>query len=223
MISEGRVMMKNNLIYILLVLISLSISALSEEKVSSTASDGSPKLDRMDSTDIDNLLYGYPAEGYGVITKDPEKRMIDEDPLEGVKDNDLQQVLSTSYEAGSAEPDWVDALTMASLTGDMALPGLNEVAAPDYKGLLGKMAGLSPESASKKKVTKALRIMAVKGSDSEGCRRTLISADQKIRCNIDSTADALERSSLTSKNLLKQQSQFLNRIRLKAELSMSPD
>jgi len=214
--------MKNNSIYILLVLISLSISALAEEKVSSLASDESPKLVHVDSTDIDKLLYGYPAEGYGGITKDSEKQMqiVDEDQLGDAGGYDLQQISSTSYEGSSAGSDWIDALTMESFTEDMGLPGLNEVAVSDYKGLLGKMAGLSPKSASKKKVTKALRIMAVKGSDSEGCRRTLISADQKIRCNIDSTADALERSSLTSKNLLKQQSQFLNRIRLKAELSM---
>ena len=214
-------MMKNNLIYILLVLISLSLSALAEEKVSSLASDESPKLIRMDSTDIDKLLYGYPAEGYGEITKDPEKQVIDEDPLDDVRGNDLQQISSTSYEDSSAASDWIDALTMESLTEDMGLPGLNEVVVSDYKGLLGKMAGISPDRVSKTKVTKALYIMAVKGSDSADCRRALTSADQKIRCNMESSADALGRSSLTSKNLLKQ-SQFLNRIRLKAELSMNP-
>ncbi len=186
------------------------------------ASDESPKPVRMDSTDIDKLLYGYPAEGYGEITKGPEKQMIDEDPLDDVRGDDLQQISSTSYEGSSAGSDWIDALTMESFTEDMGLPELNEVVVSDYKGLLGKMAGISPDRVSKTKVTKALHIMAVKGSDSEDCRRTLTSADQKIRCNMDSTADALERSSLTSKNLLKQQSQFLNRIQLKAELSMSP-
>jgi hypothetical protein len=215
-------MMKNILTYILLVLISLSISALAEDKVSSLASDESARLVRAGSTDIDKLLYGYPAEDRGVITKGPEKQMMDEDPLDDVKGNDLQQVSSTSYDNSYAGSNWIDALAMESFTGDMSFPGLNEVEVSDYKGLLGQMAGLSPESASKKKVTKALRIMAVKGSDSEGSRRTLTSADRKIRCDMDSTADALERSSLTSKNLLKKQSQFLNRIRLKAELSMDP-
>lgn len=216
--------MKNNLIYILLVLISLSISALAEEKVSSQASDESAKFVRTDSTDIDRLLFGYPAEGYGEITKASEKQMqtIDEVPQDDVSGRDLQQALSTSYEGSSAGLDWVDALTIESFIEDMGLPGLNEIVISDYKGLLGQMAGLSPERAGRAKVTKALRIMAVKGSDSEDCRRTLTLADQKIRYNIDSTADALGRSSSTSKNLLKQQSQFLNRIRLKAELSMIP-
>ncbi|HSD57094.1 MAG TPA: hypothetical protein VLB04_02845 [Methanotrichaceae archaeon] len=187
------------------------------------ASDESPKPVHVDSTDIDKLLYGYPAEGYGGITKDPEKQMqiVDEDQLGDAGGYDLQQISSTSYEGSSAGSDWIDALTMESFTEDMGLPGLNEVAVSDYKGLLGKMAGISPDRVSKTKVTKALHIMAVKGSDSEDCRRTLTSADQKIRCNMDSSADALGRSSLTSKNLLKQ-SQFLNRIRLNADLSMIP-
>jgi hypothetical protein len=214
-------MMKNNLIYILLILISLSISALSEEKVSSLASDESTNFVYMGSTDIDKLLYGYPAEGRSVITREPEKQMADEDPLNDVKGYDPQQVSPTSYEDSPTGSDWIDALTMESFMEDMSFPGLNEVSVSDYKGLLGKMSGLSPESVSKKKVTKALRIMAVKGSDSEGCRRTLTSADQKIRCDIDSTADTLKRSSLTSKNLLRQ-SQFLNRIRLNADISMIP-
>lgn len=214
-------MMKNILIYILLVLISLSLSALADETVSYQASDESVKLVRMESMDIDKFLYGNPAEDYGVIKKDSEKQMIDEDPLDDVKGYDPQQVSPTSYEDSSAGSDWIDALTMESFLGDMSFPGLNEVSVSDYEGLLGKMSGLSPESVSKKEVTKALRIMAVKGSDSEGCRRTLTSADQKIRCDIDSTADTLKRSSLASKNLLRQ-SQFLNRIRLNADLSMIP-
>jgi hypothetical protein len=215
-------MMKNNLIYILLVLISLSISALAEERISSLASDEPTNFVYMGSTDIDRLLYGNPAEGRSVITKDPERQMADEDPLDDVSGNNLQQVPSASYDDSYAGSDWIDAMAAESFIEDMSFPGLNEVEVSNYKGLLGQMAGLSPESASKKKVTKALRIMAVKGGDSEGCRRTLTSADQKIRFDMDSTADALERSSLTSKNLLKKQGQFLNRIHLKAELSMDP-
>ncbi|MDM7913458.1 MAG: hypothetical protein QUS09_10205, partial [Methanotrichaceae archaeon] len=202
-----------------------SISALSEEKVSSLASDVPVKIVGMDSTDIDKLLFGYPAEGYGVIKKDPEKQMIDEDPLNDVEGYDPQQVSSASYASyddSYAGSDWIDALTAESLENDMCFPGLNEVSVSDYKDLLGKISGLFPDGASKKKVTKALRIMAVKGSDSDGCRRTLVSTDQKIKCNIDSTADALERSTIASKNLLKQ-SRFLNRIRMKAKLSISPD
>jgi hypothetical protein len=214
-------MMKNNLIYISLVLISLSISALAVEMVSSTASDESANLVRVGSTDIDKLLYGYPAGDRGAITKDPEKQTIDEDPLDDIKGYDPQQVPSTSYDDSYAGSDWIDAMAAESFIEDMSFPGLNEVEVSNYKGLLGQMAGLSPESASKKKVTKALRIMAVKGSDSEGCRRTLISADQKIRCDVEYSADSLKRSSLTSKNLLRQ-SQFLNRIRLNADLSMIP-
>ncbi len=216
--------MKNNLTYILLVLISLFISALAGERVSSSASDEATKFVHIDSKDVDMLLYGD-LWGDSRIIEDhePEEQVqiADEGTLGDTRVNDLQQASANSYESSSAGSDWVDALMVESSTEDMILPGLNEAVVSDYKSLLSQMANLSPEKVSRAKVAKALHTVAVKGSDPEDCRVALTFVDRTIRYNIGSSADALKSSSLTSNDLLKQ-SQFLNRIRLKADLSIIP-
>ncbi len=216
--------MKNNLIYILLVLISLSILALAGEKVSSSALDGTAKHVHIDSEDVDRLLYGYIGDGEIIEDYDSEEQaqIVDDGTLGDPRVYDLQQALSNSYDSGSAGSDWVDALMIESFIGDMTLPGLNEGVVSDYKSLLSQMANLSPERTSRAKVAKALRIVAVKGSGLEDCRVALKFADRTVRYNVGSSADALRSTSLASNDLLKQQSQFLNRIRLKADLSMTP-
>ncbi len=215
--------MKNNLTYILLVLISLFISALAGEWVSSSASDEAAKFVHIDSKDIDMLLYGDLWSDGSIEDHGPEDQVqiVDEGTLGDTRINDLQQASANSYESSSAGSDWIDALMVESFTEDMTLPGLNEVVVSDYKSLLSQMANLSPEKISRAKVAKALRTVAVKGSDPEDCRVALTFVDRKIRYNIGSSADALKSSSLKSDNLLKQ-SQFLNRIRLKADLSIIP-
>jgi|GEM_PF-4071631 len=225
MILEGRTAMKNNLTYILLVIISLFILALAGEMVSSSASGEAAKFVHIDSRDVDMLLYGYLGGDGGIVEDhEPEEQVqiVDDGTLGDARVYDLQQASANSYEGSSAGSDWVDALMVESSLEDMTLPGLNEVVVSDYKSLLSQMANLSLEKVSRAKVAKALRAVAVKGSDPEDCRVGLTFVDRKIRYNIGSSADALKNSSLTSNNLLKQQSQFLNRIRLKADLSIIP-
>lgn len=223
MISEGCMMMRNNMINILLILISLTLSALADDNVYYRAPDESAKYIHVVSADAEMLLYGYPyADSFEGITNVDEREVIDTAIPDDVSIYDPRQAVSINYEGSYAESDLMDVLMIEGFINSMDLPGSNAIGISDYKGLIGKMSGLSPERISREKLAKALRIMAEKGSKPENYRRTLAFVDQEIRNNVDSSTEAIERTSLTSKDQLKQQSKFLNRIRLKTELSVIP-
>jgi hypothetical protein len=215
-------MMRNNMINILLILISLSISALADD-VYYRASDDSAKYIHVASADVEMLLYGHPyTDSFEDTTNAKEREVIDAVIPDDVSIYDPRQAVSINYEGSYAESDLMDVLMIEGFINSMDLPGSNAIDISDYKGLIGKMSGLSPERISREKLAKALRIMAEKGSKPENYRRTLAFVDQEIRNNVDSSAEAIERTSLTSKDQLKQQSKFMNRIRLKTELSVIP-
>ncbi len=167
-------MMRNIVIYILFPLISLSISVLAEEMVSSQAA-------------------------------------VPEDPVENVY-----------YEDSSVGSDWIDDQVIEGFIDGMSLPGLEVVVISDYRSLLPQIANISPKRTGSAKITKAFNFMAEKGSDPADCYRVLDFASWMVQGDMRSSADALGRSSLASKNQIKQQSQFLNRIRFNAELLMVP-
>lgn len=216
-------MMKNNMINILLILISLTLSALADDNVYYRASDESAKYIHVVSADAEMLLYGYPyADSFEGITNVDENEVIDTVIPGDVSVYDPRQAVSINYEGSYAESDLMDVLMIEGFINNMDLPGSNTIGISDYKSLIGKMSDLSPKGISREKLAKALRIMTEKGSKPENYRRTLAFVDQEIRNNVDSSTEAIERTSLTSKDQLKQQSKFLNRIRLKTELSIIP-
>lgn len=218
-------MMRNIVEYILLVLISISVSVLAGSTASSQTSDESITSVREVPAEIERYLYANP-EGYYEVPKDSEwnmDQMSSEDTLGEVIVYSPQQASALIYGDGYAGSEWIDAQVIEGFIDGMSLPRQDEMAVSDYKGLLARIAYISPERASRAKVEKAFYIMAEKGDYLEDCRRVLDFASRRVQGDICSSADALGRSSSASKDLIKQQSLFLNRIRFKANLSMAPD
>lgn len=218
-------MMRNNTINILLILISLSslsMAALANDKANFMASDESAKYIQLISADIEVFLFGDPGT-YSVdeSTNAGKTETATEDLPDEAGIYGPQQALSVNYEGGYVESDQMDKV-IEEVIKDINLPGSNSIGISDYRALISQTTGLSPVKSSREKLGKVISIMAEKGNRPEDYRRVLSSVDQKIRNNVDSSAQAAGRTSLTSEDRLKQQSRFLNRIRLKAELSAVP-
>ncbi len=211
-------MMRNIAIYILLPLISLSVSVLAWEIVSSQAADASVTSVQEAPADIEKPLFANP-EGYYEIPEGNSEGSVDqtvsEDSLDKVSIYIPQLSSSIVYDDSSIGSDWIDAQVIEGFIDGMRLSGSDKVFTSDCKGLLGRIAKISPERTSKANVSQALN-----GSDLKDCQRVLNFASWKIRGDMCTSSDALKRSSLASKELMKQQSKFLNRICFKAELSI---
>lgn len=192
-------MMRNIAIYILLSLISLSISVLAGEMVLSQAADASVTSVQEAPTDIERFLFANP-EGYYEIPEDDSGGSVDqvasEDPLDEVSIYVPQLDSSIVYYDGSIGSNWIDAQVIEGFTDGMRLPVSDEIVGYDCRCLLDRIAKISPEKTSRANVSKAFYVMAEKGSDQEDCQRVLGFASWSVRGDVRSSADALGRSSL---------------------------
>jgi hypothetical protein len=212
--------MKNNIFNILLILISilsLSLADASENTDNYIAPDEPEKYIRLASVDVAGLLFGYPEENSRDNAVNIENReTTDADFPDDASIYIPQQAASICYEGSYMEPYFTD-LMIEEVIENISLPGSNSINISDCKGLIGRTAGLYPVRTGREKITEVLDIMVERGSRPEDCRKALSSMDQDIRNNLDSSSEAIERTTLASKHRLKQYSRCLDRIRLKME------
>jgi hypothetical protein len=218
-------MMRNNIINILLILISilsLSLTALAGDKVDYMTPDESAEHVRLVSGDLAVLLFGYPDEDSSEESPNTEKGETANSKFpDDVGIYCPQQAVFVNYEGSYPESYFMDAV-IEDIIKDINLPESGPISTSDYKGLIGQMTGLSPQKAGRETLAKALHILAKKSNRPNDYRTALSSVDQEIRNNMDLSAEALERTSFASKNELKQKAGFLKGVRLKAELSATP-
>lgn len=217
--------MRNYLIYILLILLSLSTSALSEEKVVllTTGEVGDIVQVQAVPTDME-VLNSYPNgnEEIAILSDDMDDAAIYS--KEFSSDNP-PYIPAISYEGGYVsyvDSDWIEAQGINAFGESIHFLELDGDHVFDCQGLLKRMACLAPASLGKKKASLALDAVAKKGSDPVSCRYILNSTSRKIRCCEETSKETLEDSSLAPGGLLMQQKQLLSRIHFKAELSVIP-
>lgn len=217
--------MRNYLICILLILLSLSTSALSEEKVVLLTTGEAGDIVQVQAVPTDmEVLNSYPNgnEEIAILSEDTDNAAIYS--KEFSSDNP-PYIPAISYEGGYVsyvDSDWIEAQGINAFGGGMHLLKLDDNHVLDCQGLLKRMSCLVPASIGQKKASLALDAVAKKNNDPVSCRSILNSAGREITCCEKTSKETLGNSSLAPGGLLRQQKQLLSRIHLKAELSMTP-
>ncbi len=217
--------MRNYLICILLILLSLSTSALSEEKVVLLTTGVVGDIVQVQAVPTDmKVLNSYPNgnEEIAILSEDADNAAIYSKEFSS---DSPPYIPAISYEGGYisyVDSDWIEAPGINAFGESMHLLKLDDNHVFDCQGLLKRMACLAPASLGQKKASLAMDTVAKKDNDPVSCRSILNSAGGKIRRCEKTSKEILDDSSLAPGGLLMPQKQLLSRIHFKAELSMLP-
>jgi hypothetical protein len=217
--------MRNYLTCILLILLSLSTSALSEEKVVLLTTGESGDIVQVQTvpTDMEKLLNSY-TESYEEIAIPPEDMNSVAIYTKEFSSDNPPYIPAVSYDGGYisyVDSDWIEAQGINAFGKGMHFLELDDNHVFDCQGLLKRMSHLASAGLGQKKASEAMNTVA-NDSDPLSCRSVLNSAGREIRCCTETSKEALDDSAMSPRGMLRLQGQLLNRIHLKAELSVLP-